>query len=377
MARKEKVPKLKLLLEILRDPERKPIFVILKDLVKLGIYYRKFPGHYFSRYLFKKGNLNLKDYFPDDFLYHGIKPLINDRESRDILENKLFFHLFYALSDIPVPRILMHNYKTTFFINGDHVQVASYEDFAIMLDKLFEDVPARDSLIIKKSFWSYGGDKVFKIYRSEVADRSQPITDLYSEVIKSGFLFQETVAQHDALNKLNPYSLNTIRFDTFIDKDGKVELISGYIRMSINRQHVDNISSGGCMVGIDMKTGRLKKEGYSTFSYCGVRILRSHPITGTVFENFEIPLFDLAKSLTLEAAGLVPGLRIVGWDVAIGESGPVLIEGNSDYGMTGNDLSEGGYRTNQVFRKVLAEVKDLNTSKYYKRLIGMALKVKG
>ena len=131
------------------------------------------------------------------------------------------------------------------------------------------------------------------------------------------------------------------------------------------------------MVGIDMKTGRLKKEGYSTFSYCGVRILRSHPITGTVFENFEIPLFDRAKSLTLEAAGLVPGLRIVGWDVAIGESGPVLIEGNSDYGMTGNDLSEGGYRTNQVFRKVLAEVKDLNTSEYYKRLIGMALKVKG
>ena len=47
------------------------------------------------------------------------------------------------------------------------------------------------------------------------------------------------------------------------------------------------------------------------------------------------------------------------------------------YGMTGNDLSEGGYRTNQVFRKVLAEVKDLNTSEYYKRLIGMALKVKG
>lgn len=374
VAHKDKVPKLKLLLEILGDPERKPVYLILKDLVTLGIYYRKLPGHYFSRYLFKKGKLNIKDYFPDHFLYHGIKPHLNDRECRDILENKLFFHLYYARFGIQVPRTLMHNYKTTFFINGDITQVSKYEDFAIILDKLFDYAPARDSLFIKKSYWSYGGDKVFKIYRSEVADRSQPVADLYSEVIKSGFLFQETVIQHDVLNKLNPFSLNTIRFDTFIDKEGNVELISGYIRMSINKHYVDNICSGGCMVGIDMRTGRLKKEGYSSLSDYGVKILESHPITGTVFENLEIPFFERAKSLTLEAARLVPGLRIVGWDVAIGESGPVLIEGNSDYGITGNDLSEGGYRTNPVFKKVLAEVKDLNTSGYHRRLIARALK---
>lgn len=376
MAHIDKVPKLRLLLEILKDPERKPVLVILKDLVTLGVFYRKFPGHYFSRYLFKKGKTNIKDYFPDDFLYHGIKPLLNDRECRDVLENKLFFHLYYGQFDVSVPKILMHNYKTTFFFNGEHLQISNYEDFVIMLAKLFEIEPSRDSMFIKKTFWSYGGDKVFKIYRSQVADRSQPIADLYSEVIKSDFLFQETVIQHPALNKLNPFCLNTIRFDTFIDKEGKVDIISGYIRMSINKNHVDNISSGGCLVGIDLRTGRLKKEGYSTFSYYGVKLLSSHPITGTVFEDFEIPHFDKAKSLTLEAARLIPGLRIVGWDVAIGESGPVLIEGNSDYGMTGNDLSEGGYRTNPVFRKVLGEIKNLNSSRYYARLIDGALNEK-
>ena len=376
MAHIDKVPKLRLLLEILKDPERKPVLVILKDIVTLGVFYRKFPGHYFSRYLFKKGKTNIKDYFPDDFLYHGIKPFLNDRECRDVLENKLFFHLYYAQFDVLVPKILMHNYKTTFFFNGEHLQISNYEDFVIMLAKLFEIEQSRDSMFIKKTFWSYGGDKVFKIFRSQVADRNQPIADLYSEVIKSDFLFQETVIQHPALNKLNPFCLNTIRFDTFIDKEGKVDIISGYIRMSINKNHVDNISSGGCLVGIDLRTGRLKKEGYSTFSYYGVKLLSSHPITGTVFEDFEIPHFDKAKSLTREAARLIPGLRIVGWDVAIGESGPVLIEGNSDYGMTGNDLSEGGYRTNPVFRKVLGEIKNLNSSRYYARLIDGALNEK-
>jgi hypothetical protein len=51
----------------------------------------------------------------------------------------------------------------------------------------------------------------------------------------------------------------------------------------------------------------------------------------------------------------MPGLRLVGWDVAIGESGPVLIEGNSDYDISGNDLTEGGYLANPRFRKVLHE----------------------
>jgi hypothetical protein len=49
-------------------------------------------------------------------------------------------------------------------------------------------------------------------------------------------------------------------------------------------------------------------------------------------------------------------LGIVGWDVAIGKSGPILIEGNSDYDISGNDLAEGGYLTNTNFRKVLHEI---------------------
>jgi hypothetical protein len=359
MAQLNNVSKIKLLLELLKDPDRKSILVIIKDIFSLTIYCREFPRHYFSRYLFKKGRSNIKDYFPDDFLYHGIKPILNDKEWREVLENKLFFHLYYGQFNLPLPKTLMHNHKTTFISDRKRTHISNYEDFSNLINELFEVAPASDSLIVKKTFWSYGGDKVYKLYRSQAANHSPLLADLYAEVTKSGFLFQETVIQHAALNRLNPFCLNTIRFDTYIDKEGKVHIISGYIRMSINRNHVDNICSGGCQVGIDLRTGRLKKDGYSTLSYYGVKVLESHPKTGTIFENFVIPYFDNAKALVLEAASLIPGLRIVGWDVAIGESGPVLIEGNSDYGMAGNDLAEGGYRTNPTFRKVLDEIKEL------------------
>ena len=158
------------------------------------------------------------------------------------------------------------------------------------------------------------------------------------------------------LNILNPSSLNTIRIDTFIDKNGGIEVISAHIRMSINNLYVDNIGSGGCYVGINLKTGELKKYGYSTINITGVKPLTEHPVTKTVFENFRIPFIPQVIELVIKTASYMPGLRLVGWDVAIADSGPVLIEGNSDYEIRGNDAADGGYLANPVFRKVLHEI---------------------
>jgi glutathione synthase/RimK-type ligase-like ATP-grasp enzyme len=69
-----------------------------------------------------------------------------------------------------------------------------------------------------------------------------------------------------------------------------------------------------------------------------------------------IPFIPEAKDLVTKAASLMPGLRLIGWDVAIGENGPILVEGNSDYGLRGNDMHYGGYRTHPVFKKILEEI---------------------
>jgi hypothetical protein len=147
-----------------------------------------------------------------------------------------------------------------------------------------------------------------------------------------------------------------MRMDTFIDSDGKPDIISGFIRMSIINEYVDNLNRGGCLVSIDLQTGKLKKFGYSIFKTSDAKILTEHPITKTVFENFTIPYFTQAKELVLKTASNTPGLRLVGWDVAVGESGPIIIEGNSDYEIRGSDFANGGYLANNTFRKVLHEI---------------------
>ncbi len=346
--------KLGLVYEIFRDPNRKPIIRILWEIFYLTLYHKTFPP-YFARYLFKKGNSNIKDYFPNKFL-NNIQTLLNDPEVIEVLENKLYFDFYYSQFNIRLPEILMYNHKKLFVFDNNSIMVQNAVGFNVQLGKLFKKKSSIDSIIIKKTYGSWGGDKIYKVFKDDLTNNQEKITKVYLDVIESGFLFQETVKQHSELNRLNPSCLNTIRFDTFIDKNGKIEIMQGNIRISGNNSYVDNISSGGFAVGIDMERGVLKKEGYYG-KITPLKLLTSHPITNVVFEDFKIPYFFEAKEFVIRAASFMPGLRIVGWDVAIGESGPLLIEGNYNYGMDGPDLFIGGYGSSAVFRKILNEIK--------------------
>lgn len=352
----EKKGVLTLISEILRDPDSKSVPRIVYEIFILILIQKGFPRHYFSKYLFKKNITNIKDYYPEDFLYYKLKPVLNEQAVRDVVENKLYFDFFYKQFNVPLPKILMYNHRNVFVKANENFKIENASDFYEELVCIFKKNPTFNSIFIKRTYGSYGGREVFRINRDELISQSEIIDNLYLNVIKTGFLFQETVKQHPKLNILNPSSLNTIRIDTFIDKEGNIDVISAYIRMSMNNKHVDNISSGGCQVGINLQTGKLKKDGYSGFSNAGTEVFTKHPVTGVVFEDFEIPYFAEVKELIVNVAGFMPGLRLMGWDVAIGESGPVLIEGNSDYAMGGNDISEGGYRTNAIFRKMLREL---------------------
>jgi hypothetical protein len=343
--------------DVLKDPERKSLVRIFFDLVILLFTYSEIPVHYFSRYMFKKRITNIKGYLPNK--YSGkISVWFNDNKVKEILDNKLFFDFFYRQFNLSLPKILMYNNKKMFIVGNKNIEINNNHDFIALLKEIFNQNQSVDSIMIKKTCSSSSGKKIFKLFVNQINTDQEKVNEIYSEVVKSGFLFQETIKQHPDLTKLNPSCLNTIRIDSFTDKDGNIEILSAYLRMSISDSHIDNISSGGCQVGINLATGNLKKYGYSLIQTIGVKVLTEHPITKIVFEDYNIPLFQEVKELVLKTASLNPALRLIGWDVAIGESGPVLVEGNSDYDISGNDLADGGYFNNPTFKKVLLEIKN-------------------
>jgi hypothetical protein len=178
------------------------------------------------------------------------------------------------------------------------------------------------------------------------------ITELQAYLVSGSFIIQDEIVQHPDMARLNPSTLNSIRIDTFKKPGCTPEVLSALLRTGIGENCVDNTGSGGLYLGINMDDGTLKHHairdiGFDTAAYA------THPTTGVQFQGFQIPFFEEVKQMAVEAANWLPK-ALVGWDIAVSEAGPVLIEGNAlYYNMQASDMTYGGYRRNPVYQKVV------------------------
>jgi hypothetical protein len=338
---------------VLNEKNRKPLPAIFQECLRLWWIYKSFPMHYFGRYLYIKGKSNIEDYVPNKILY-AIWPRFNAIEMIPILDNKLLFEYFCRDSHLSTIQILIYNIHH-FFFNGTETYLISNEhQFEHFLEQTINKLKNK-SIYIKKSTASSGGKNIFKINSGDLPLEENKRKEIFNEIVGSSYIFQETILQHSKLDKINPSCINSVRIDTFLKKEGKAEVISAFLRFGVSNTWVDNTSSGGSQISIDLESGRLDKYGYATISDGKGRICEAHPDTKFVFEGFTIPFFTESLDLVRKAAECIPGLRLIGWDVGITENGPVLIEGNHDYDMTGTDLALYGCRKNPILQQIFRE----------------------
>lgn len=157
-------------------------------------------------------------------------------------------------------------------------------------------------------------------------------------------LAEHYVVQHDALMKLSPSALNTIRIVTQY-LDGRAIILLAFLRISVNSS-VDNLSVGhyGVNFGaaIDIETGVIYGPGvYLDITKPDVYY---HPVTHTPIIGFEIPHWGKCKEIVIKAAMLTPGNRSIGWDVAVTNEGAVLIEGNHNWNLLSMSPGQRGYK---------------------------------
>ncbi|MEG2914868.1 MAG: sugar-transfer associated ATP-grasp domain-containing protein [Oscillospiraceae bacterium] len=153
---------------------------------------------------------------------------------------------------------------------------------------------------------------------------------LYNRLLENKqCMIDEYVPQNKELARLYPISLNTVRLVTILN-NGLPTVVFAALRVG-NGKMVDNLNSGGMAAVINLDSGIITKPAADKdgFAY-GV-----HPYTKVEFANFKIPRFDEAIDLVKRAAVVVPQVGYVGWDVAITDSGVLLIEANH---FPGNDI---------------------------------------
>lgn len=138
-------------------------------------------------------------------------------------------------------------------------------------------------------------------------------------------LAEELIVQKQSIGILHPSSINTLRLNTFLCKNGSVILFAPVLRIGRGGSIVDNAGAGGIIAAIDKKSGiviAVRDEQCNVYEY--------HPDTKVRLVGFVVPEYDDAVNLVVKMAKTIPDLRLIGWDLALTDKGWVLVEANAN-----------------------------------------------
>ena len=273
---------------------KKNYISIVIDMIKCGF---KYQAGYYDYQEFEFYNLNNEE--RKTYLTRGknneIIKKFNDKSSFHKFENKVEFNKIFD-------KYLKRNWM---MLTPDN-----YSDF--------ETFFKTNKAIIVKPIDDEGGHGVEKYVYSSDIDCKQ----IYDKLIANNqLLIEECIKQHPDMNVLYDKSVNTMRMFTFY-KDGKSYFLQAVLKIG-NGGVVDNFSSGGMYTYVS-STGDVYVEAIDRND----NIYTEHPISKQKIVGFKVPMFNEAVELVKECAKVIPEVAYVGWDVAISENGPVIVEGN-------------------------------------------------
>lgn len=165
--------------------------------------------------------------------------------------------------------------------------------------------------------------------------KEMSVAELREAVKGERYLIQAYVTnQHPGMNALFDKSLNTIRV-TMVRTETGIDILGVMCLMGASDSAYSNWHYGGICVKVD-EEGRLGKYGYSMSK----KRITQHPDTGLVFENYTLPCFRETLALCEQAMNAYYGMKTIGWDVAVTEDGPILLEGNPGWGLIAHQMVE-------------------------------------
>lgn len=199
------------------------------------------------------------------------------------------------------------------YTNRDFISLekASVKDF----EKFLKD---KTKICVKPINLTSGkGIEIIKI------NKNTNVEKLYNQLKENNqLLVEDFIVQHKDMNKLFPNSVNSLRVISFVTDEGDVAILGVVLKMG-TKDGVDNHSNGGLYTFVNDK-GIVEEPPFDDYG----NSYTEHPITGTPIIGFKVPMYNEIIELIKKAAKVVPQVRYVGWDVAVTENGPVIIEGN-------------------------------------------------
>lgn len=185
----------------------------------------------------------------------------------------------------------------------------------------------------------------FEIDRNSIISDGKPISeDTFLKHFEKGiWLIQPGLTSHKTIRKINGTALNTTRIYT-MNSGNAIEYIGGFQAFATGNTPIDSWQHGSVYVAIDPYNDKLGKYGITNPDISSPGLLTKHPDSGIVFENYKIPFLKQSVELCIRAHRFLYGHFVIGWDVAITDSGPVIIEANEKPGINAVQRFTGGLK---------------------------------
>lgn len=192
-------------------------------------------------------------------------------------------------------------------------------------------------IYVKPSHSSYGkGNALLARYdngdvvqqngsRTSVADFCESIAALPG----LGWILQEPLQPHRDIVERCGEKVSGVRVMSFNGKNGP-EVFRAIWKINVGTTETDNFhhgASGNMIADIDIATGVIRRVISGVGSSQQVNPI--HPVTGHALEDFGLPYWKEIKEMVCQAHLAFPGFIIPGWDVAICDDGPVMLEVNA------------------------------------------------
>lgn len=325
---------------------------MIKEMWQYARVKKDWPIDYFRKFLYRKEITNITSYLSLKEYYSIIdskKILVPDMAA--ILENKLSFSFLANHYHLPTPKTISYNINNNSFFNSKVYRVHTKAELIHFFSLVFKET--NETSLFIKPISGIGGKGCFLLKQEQLERQIQAYGDL---LLSHNYIHQETIKQHHTISRLYGYAINTMRINTYLDPQGKCQIISALMRFGSGNMVTDNESSGGFHVGINIEKECLQGMGRGSIAY-GSAIHSHHPDTKVLLDGYKVPFIAESLELVKRAAVLIP-TRVVGWDVALTPHGPVLIEGNSNPSLHMADIDYGGLCKLPIIQEILKEIKD-------------------
>jgi hypothetical protein len=178
-----------------------------------------------------------------------------------------------------------------------------------------------------------------------------------AQAYDTGYLFQERGQPHPDVRALSGDSIATVRvYTTYTEKGPRV--LRSCWKLPAGGNVADNFWRGNILAALDPGTGVITRAIQGT-GLDQVE-LEAHPDTGARLIGARVPDWQRLIQTALLGAEILDTVPLLGWDIAPGADGPILIEANNTPDFRLVQMAEGRGAYDDEMRRFLAD-----TAKYW------------